>query len=75
MVVVLIGIILYAFLKARRERLGQVSAPVDTMPEISPDSVVVLGLSGAGRTGAGNGSSIATTRPGTGREENPEAGR
>ena len=29
MVVVLLGIILYAFLKARRERLGQVQAPAD----------------------------------------------
>jgi basic amino acid/polyamine antiporter, APA family len=73
MVVVLIGIVLYAFLKARRERLGQVSAPVDTTPEISPDSVVVLGVSGTRRTGAESGNS--TTRPGTGRDENAEAGR
>ena len=32
MVVVLLGIILYAFLKARRERLGQVVAPVGMTP-------------------------------------------
>jgi APA family basic amino acid/polyamine antiporter len=30
MVVVLAGIILYAFIRARRERLGQVPAPIDT---------------------------------------------
>jgi len=29
MVVVLIGVIIYAFMKARRERLGQAEAPVD----------------------------------------------
>src|ERR1039457_2911939 len=75
MVVVLIGIILYAFLKARRERLGQVFAPVDTTPEISPDSGVVLGVSGSRGTGAGSGSNVTPTRPGTGRGENPEAGR
>jgi hypothetical protein len=75
MVIVLAGIILYAFLKARRERLGQAIAPVDNMPETSPDGVVVLGVSGTRRTGTGNGSSITTTRPGTGRDENAEAGR
>ena len=32
MVVVLVGIILYAFLKARRERTGQVPAPADPAP-------------------------------------------
>ena len=30
LVVVLAGVVLYAFLKARRERLGQVAAPVDS---------------------------------------------
>jgi len=29
---VLAGVILYAFLKARRERLGQVAAPADNPP-------------------------------------------
>jgi APA family basic amino acid/polyamine antiporter len=32
MVVVLAGIVLYAFLKARRERAGQVAEPSDTLP-------------------------------------------
>jgi hypothetical protein len=32
-VVVLIGVIIYAFMKARRERLGQVPAPADLPPE------------------------------------------
>ncbi len=32
LVVVLAGVVVYAFLKARRERLGQVAAPADTEP-------------------------------------------
>ena len=32
LVVVLAGVILYAFLKAYRERAGQVAAPVDNPP-------------------------------------------
>jgi APA family basic amino acid/polyamine antiporter len=37
MVVVLLGVILYAFLKARRERDGRVAAPVEASPiEASP---------------------------------------
>ena len=32
MVIVLVGIILYAFLKARRERLGQVGEPAGSLP-------------------------------------------
>jgi APA family basic amino acid/polyamine antiporter len=39
LVVVLAGVVLYAFLKARRERLGQVAAPVDNPPlESATDS-------------------------------------
>jgi len=36
MVIVLAGIILYAFLKARRERLGQVEEPAGNLPVESP---------------------------------------
>jgi APA family basic amino acid/polyamine antiporter len=36
MVVVLIGVIIYAFMKARRERLGQAEAPVDSQDGDSP---------------------------------------
>ncbi len=32
MVIVLVGLILYAFLKARRERLGQAKEPAGTLP-------------------------------------------
>jgi APA family basic amino acid/polyamine antiporter len=78
MVVVLAGIILYAFLKARRERLGQVAAPVDNAPEVGPDGAVVLGSGGAGATSGGRADSSGPgTRSGTGagRDENEEAGR
>jgi len=37
-VVVLIGVIIYAFMKARRERLGQVPTPVDLPPEPASDA-------------------------------------
>ena len=33
LIVVLAGVVLYAFLKARRERLGQVPAPIDNPAE------------------------------------------
>ena len=39
MVVVLLGVILYAFLKARRERLGQVAAPAEATAT-TPDGPV-----------------------------------
>jgi basic amino acid/polyamine antiporter, APA family len=35
MVVVLAGIILYAFIRARRERLGQVPAPTDLVAAVT----------------------------------------
>jgi basic amino acid/polyamine antiporter, APA family len=38
LVVVLIGVIIYAFMKARRERLGQVPTPVDLPPEPASDA-------------------------------------
>ncbi len=34
MLLLLLGLPLYAFLKARRERLGQVDEPVDMPPEL-----------------------------------------
>jgi APA family basic amino acid/polyamine antiporter len=40
MVLVLVGVPLYGFLKARKERLGQVPEPVD-MPEV-PDETATL---------------------------------
>ena len=38
LVVVLAGVVIYAFMKARRERLGQVPAPVDLPPESAIDT-------------------------------------
>jgi len=55
MVVVLLGIILYAFLKARRERLGQVVAPVG----MAPDDIAAAG-DGAGKTGGKSPAGLAT---------------
>src|ERR1017187_7511486 len=49
MVVVLFGIVLYAFLKARRERLGRVSAPVDNTPaDSTPAGSATAGTAPAG---------------------------
>jgi APA family basic amino acid/polyamine antiporter len=39
LVVVLAGVVVYAFLKARRERLGQVAAPTDNPPLESPAGI------------------------------------
>jgi basic amino acid/polyamine antiporter, APA family len=38
LIVVLAGVVVYAFMKARRERLGQVPAPVDLPPESVTDA-------------------------------------
>jgi hypothetical protein len=40
---VLVGVVLYAFLKASRERLGQVAEPRDLAPAASPEAVVAAG--------------------------------
>ena len=37
LVVILAGVIVYAFLKAQRERAGQVAAPVDN-PQVEPSA-------------------------------------
>ena len=44
MVVVFLGIVLYAFLKARRERLGQVPSPADDAAGRSPAGMPAAGL-------------------------------
>jgi basic amino acid/polyamine antiporter, APA family len=42
-VVVLAGVVLYAFVRARRERLGQIPAPADIAPAAASDGVIALG--------------------------------
>jgi APA family basic amino acid/polyamine antiporter len=51
LVIVLAGIIIYAFLKARRENAGLVKAPVDLAAGVSADGTVALGQPGGPRSG------------------------
>jgi APA family basic amino acid/polyamine antiporter len=44
MLLLLVGIPLYAFLKARRERLGQVEEPIDLLPEDEEPALVLADL-------------------------------
>jgi basic amino acid/polyamine antiporter, APA family len=64
MVVVLAGVILYAFLQARRERLGQIPVPTDLTDAVTPDGTVAAG----GTTGPRSGHQHS----GTGRAGNTE---
>jgi len=41
LVVILAGLVLYAFLNARRQRLGEAGEPVDLPAEVSPGTVAV----------------------------------